>query len=429
MQDKTRICVIGLGYVGLPLAIEFAKQGVEVFGFDVSKKRIEELKKNVDSTGEVANAELERVNIEYSFSPEIIKKANFLIVAVPTPIDESKKPDLSLIKSASKTIGENIQEGSIVVFESTVYPGVTEEICQPIIEKHSCLKCGVDWKIGYSPERMNPGDKEHSVDKIVKVVSGMDEEALKRIAETYEIVCAAGVHRVSNIKTAEAAKVIENIQRDLNIALVNELTLIFHRLDINTKDVLEAAETKWNFHKYVPGAPGGHCIPVDPYYLTYRAEELGYNPQIILAGRRINEYMPEYVAELMINGLIEAEKNIRNSKVLVLGLTFKENVKDVRNSKIKNTIKKLKDLGVDIYGYDPLLSKEEKEEFGVKASFLSEAIPKMDGIILSVLHNEFKSLTLEKIKGFTNGRPVLVDIKSHFLSQKPAEKGFIYKCL
>ncbi|MCX6789506.1 MAG: nucleotide sugar dehydrogenase [Candidatus Gribaldobacteria bacterium] len=429
-EDNLKICVIGLGYVGLPLAIEFAKKGVAVYGFDVKESRVTELKAGHDSSDEVTDADLAVVKIEYSFDPGVIKKANFLVVAVPTPVDQAKKPDLSLVESASRVVGENIQPGSVVVYESTVYPGVTEDICVPIIEKYSGLKCGVDWKIGYSPERMNPGDKEHSVDKIIKVVSGMDQESSDKIAQVYGLVCLAGVFKAANIKTAEAAKVIENIQRDLNIALINELALIFHRLGINTQEVLEAAGTKWNFHKYQPGLVGGHCLGVDPYYLTYRAEELGYRSEVILAGRHINESMADYVAELLIKGLVQASKKIKDAKVLILGLTFKENVRDTRNSKVRDIIKKLQEYGCDVYACDPLVEKEEaKNRFKVKyLANLSEA-QNMDGVILATLHNEFKTITLERLKIIMPEAPVLVDVKSFYLKQKPQEKGFIYQAL
>jgi len=430
IKDNLKICVIGLGYVGLPLAIEFAKKGVEVYGFDVKEKRVAELRAGHDSSDEVADADLASAKIEYSFDPAIIKKANFVVVAVPTPVDQAKKPDLSLVESASRVVGENIQKGSVVVYESTVYPGVTEDICLPIIEKYSGLKCGVDWKIGYSPERMNPGDKEHSVDKIIKVVSGMDQDSLEKVAQVYGIVCTAGVFKAANIKTAEAAKVIENIQRDLNIALMNELALIFHRLNINTQEVLEAASTKWNFHKYQPGLVGGHCIGIDPYYLTYRAEEVGYNPEVILAGRRINDSMADYVAELLIKGLTQAGKKIKDAKVLILGLTFKENVRDTRNSKVKDIIKKLQEYGCVVCAYDPLVEKEEAEgRFKVKYLASLNETSKMDGVILAVLHHEFKAITLEQLKAMMLENPVLVDVKSHFLKQKPQESGFIYRAL
>jgi UDP-N-acetyl-D-glucosamine/UDP-N-acetyl-D-galactosamine dehydrogenase len=409
-----RVCVVGLGYVGLPVAVEFGNTEVPTFGFDINEKKISELKEDYDAMGEISTEALKATEVEYSADPAIMKKANFLIVAVPTPIDQAKKPDIRLVKLASKTIGENLAKGSVVVFESTVYPGLTEEICIPIIEKASGLKCGEEWKIGYSPERINPGDKEHTIDKIIKVVSGMDEESLDLISEVYEVICKAGVHRAANIKTAEAAKVIENVQRDLNIALVNELSLIFERVGIKTQDVLAAAGTKWNFHKYHPGLVGGHCIGVDPYYLTYRAQELGYHPQIILAGRRINDYMPEHVAELMIRGLAQAGKPIKDSRVLVLGLTFKEDVPDMRNSKIKGTIKKLQTYGVKVFGHDPLLSEDEVESFGVEYVASLDEARDMDGIVLSAIHKPFRAMELKDFSPYYNGTGVFIDVKSHF---------------
>jgi len=429
MPPKTKICVIGLGYVGLPLAVAFAKAGKEVFGFDIKKERIQELKKGIDSADEIKSSDLRRVKICYSADPKIIQKANFIIAAIPTPVDRAKRPDLSLLKKATKTIGENIRKGAIVVFESTVYPGLTEEICVPIIEKYSHLNEGSDWHIGYSPERINPGDREHAISKIIKIVSASNKEALEKTARIYGSVCKAGIYKAPNIKTAEAAKVIENIQRDLNIALMNELSLIFHRLDINTQEVLEAAATKWNFHTYQPGMPSGHCLPVDPYYLTYRAEELGYHPQVILAGRRINDSMPQYVAELTIQGLIEAGKRVQRAKVLVMGLTFKENVKDIRNSKAKEIIETLKKYKVDLYAHDPLLSRRVMTGFEVKNISELARAPKMDGIVLCLVHKQFKKISLKKIQEITKKNPVLIDVKSHFLSKKPERRGFIYKSL
>lgn len=428
MPPKTKICIIGLGYVGLPLAVAFAKKGYEVFGFDI-KKRINDLKHNFDSTAEVESEDLKRTKIIYSANPEILKKANFFIVAIPTPIDRAKRPDLSLLKKAAKIVGKNIQKGSIVVFESTVYPGVTEEICAPIIEKYSHLKTGRDWYLGYSPERINPGDKEHSIDKVVKIVSGINKDTLDTIAKIYGSICKAGIYKAPNIKTAEAAKVIENIQRDLNIALINELSLIFHRLGICTQEVLEAAATKWNFHRYEPGLVGGHCIGVDPYYLTYRAEEMGYHPEVILAGRKINDYMPQYVVEMLLQGLIKAGKRVQNSKVLILGLTFKENVKDTRNSKTRDIIQKLKKNKVRVYGYDPLLSSEEIRDFKIKSISSLQRMPKMDGVILPIIHNPFKRLSLSFLKKIMKKHPVLIDVKSFYRKQNPQNKGFIYKCL
>jgi len=412
MSDKLKICVVGLGYVGLPLAVEFAKQKIPVIGFDISGEKIAKLKKDNDPNQEIPSNVLQKVKIEYTSDATKLKLANFIIVAVPTPINKAKQPDMRMLKNASRLVGQNLTKQSIVVFESTVYPGATEEVCLPIIEKGSGLKLGKDFKLGYSPERINPGDKEHTIGKIVKVVSGSDEKTLELIAKVYSIACKAGVHKAPNIKTAEAAKVIENTQRDLNIALMNELAIIFHKIGINTKDVLDAAGTKWNFHKYTPGLVGGHCIGVDPYYLTYKAEMLGYYPQVILAGRRINDYMSEYVADMMIKGLIKAGKKIEGAKVLVLGLTFKENVADTRNSKIKDTIKKLKEYNIDVYGLDPLLSEQEVKSFRVINVGSLETRVKFDGVILSAMHNAFNHISIFKIKKLANKKLVVIDIKS-----------------
>ena len=424
-----KICIVGLGYAGLPLALAFAKAGLEVIGFDINEKRINELKKNIDSANEIESEELKKARIEYTHNPTDIKKASFVIVAVPTPITPAKKPNLKYVKSASKIVGTNLQKGAVVVFESTVYPGVTEEICTPIIEESSGMRCGKGFKIGYSPERINPGDKEHTIEKIVKVVSGMDKESTDKIAEVYGRVIKTGIFRAASIKTAEAAKVIENIQRDLNIALMNELALIFEKMGINTKEVLEAAGTKWNFHKYCPGLVGGHCIGVDPYYLNYKAEELGYRPKIILAGRKINDWMAECVAGIAIKLLDEAEKMPEKSRILVMGLTFKENVKDIRNSKIKITIKKLKEQGVELIGCDPLLHDNVIEkEFGVKNIEFSDA-KGFDGIIVSFLHDEFKNIGLDQLRKAALENPFLLDIKSAFDSEKAKNMGFLYKSL
>ncbi len=344
MQDKFKICVVGVGYVGLPLANEFSKAGYHVIGFDSSEKRAADLKLGIDSSKSIPMDDLKRSSIIFTADPRCITDCNFIIVAVPTPITDSKLPDLEALKSASKFVGEHMQRGSIVVFESTVYPGVTREICVPIIEKHSGLICGKDWKVGYSPERINPGDGTHTIDKVIKIVSGMDKDSLETIAGVYGTVCKAGVFRAKSIETAEAAKIIENIQRDLNIALMNELSIIFQKMGIDTKDVIEAACTKWNFHKYMPGLVGGHCIGVDPYYLTYRAQEIGYHPRVILAGRMLNDSMAKHVAEMTIKALSKASKS-QNPRILVLGITFKENVPDTRNSNVKDMIAELKSFG------------------------------------------------------------------------------------
>ena len=417
------ICIVGLGYVGLPLAISFSKENFNVIGFDVNEKRINELKSNLDSNRDVKD--FQNMNINFTSNQEEIKKADFIIIAVPTPITNSKKPDLKYLESASKIVGQNLSKDAIIVYESTVYPGVTEEICKPILEKYSNLKCGKDFKIGYSPERINPGDKTHTIEKIKKIVSGIDKESTEIIARTYEKIIKVGIYKAPNIKTAEAAKVIENIQRDLNIALMNELSLIFKKLNIDTKDVLEAARTKWNFHNYHPGLVGGHCIGIDPYYLTYKAEQIGYHPQVILAGRRINDYMPEHVAELVVRGLNQIGKVTKNSKILILGLTFKENVKDTRNSKILKTIEKLKEYGANTYGYDPLI---DESEFNIQSTDLDRE-KDFDCIILATPHDDFKEITLEKLKSISKDQPLLIDIRNFFDKKQAINQGFIYHSL
>ncbi|MEM2954735.1 MAG: nucleotide sugar dehydrogenase [Candidatus Nanoarchaeia archaeon] len=394
-MDK-KICIVGLGYVGLPLAIAFAKAGFDVTGFDVKKDRIAELKNGEDSTNEVSKEELVRVKINYTDNPTEIKNCNFIIVAVPTPIDKYNRPDLSFVESASEIVGKNLSKNSIVVFESTVYPGVTEEICVPIIEKYSGLKCGVDWKIGYSPERINPGDKEHTIDKIVKIVSGMDEESLNMIAEVYGKITT--VFKAKNIKTAEAAKIIENIQRDLNIALVNELAIIFNKLGIKTHDVLEAASTKWNFHKYVPGLVGGHCIGVDPYYLVHKAIEIGHHSEVILAGRRINDNMHKFIADKIIKELSSRGKKNTDSKIFIMGLTFKENVKDARNSRVLHLINELKSYGLQIFGYDPVLGAELVSKNFEIPYLEPNQIKNVDCIIIASPHQQFKNISTQEFK-------------------------------
>lgn len=430
--ENIKIAVVGLGYVGLPLAVAFGKSRfAPVVGLNKSQSRIDWLKAGHDPNKDVLDEDLKQAKIEFTLDSSVLSRANFIIVTVPTPINKAKQPDLSPVIKASEMIGKYIKPGTVVVYESTVYPGVSEDVCVPIIEKLSGLKCGNDWKIGYSPERVNPGDYEHTLERIVKVVSGMDAETLELVSAVYGEICKGGVHKAPNIKTAEAAKVIENIQRDLNIALMNELCLIFHRLGINTKDVIDAAGTKWNFHKYQPGLVGGHCIGVDPYYLTYRAQELGYNPEVILAGRRINDWMPEYVADLMIRGLVEAGKIVQGSRVLVMGLTFKEDIRDIRNSKIYDTIKKLQSYGVRVLGYDPNLREEEIEKFGVEYVSTPVSELRVDGIVLATLHKQFKEMKLEDFAGCFNGngRGVLVDVKSYYFTEAKNRAGIIYKCL
>jgi UDP-N-acetyl-D-glucosamine/UDP-N-acetyl-D-galactosamine dehydrogenase len=426
-MKNLRICLVGLGYVGLPLAVAFGRK-VPTLGFDISSKKIEALKKRIDPMHEVPEKELKKADIEFSNDPAIIKRANFIIVAVPTPITDAKVPDLSPLESSSAIVGKNLSKGAIVVYESTVYPGATEEVCVPILEEHSGLKCGVDFKIGYSPERINPGDTEHTVERIVKVVSGMDEESSKRVAAVYGMVIKAGVHEASSIKVAEAAKVIENIQRDLNIALANELSLIFDRIGIDTREVMAAAATKWNFHRYHPGLVGGHCIGVDPYYLTFKAQQLGYEPQIILAGRHINEYMSHHVAEKTIKGLARRDKPLSQCTVLVLGLTFKENVGDYRNSKAKDVITELRNFAVKVIACDPLIDDDVvKRVFNVDNTPISK-LPPVEGVVLITPHEEFRALTLPKLKQMMP-KPVLVDIRGFYPRKEAEAMGFIYDTL
>jgi len=412
MKHKT-ICIVGLGYVGLPLAETFSNH-LKTIGFDIDEEKVKRLNESNNED-----------NIEFTSDPSKIKQADFVLIAVPTPVTRFKEPDLSFVKSAAKTVGKNLKKGTIVVLESTVYPGVTEEIVKPILEEASGLKCGEDFKIGYSPERINPGDEAHTLDKITKIVAGMDEETTEILADLYGLI--TNVYKAKDIKTAEAAKVIENIQRDLNIALMNELAIIFHKMGLDTKAVLEAASTKWNFHRYSPGLVGGHCIPVDPYYLVYKAKELGYHPQVILAGRAINDYMPKYVAEMALKGLNEVGKVIKGSKVLIMGLTYKENVPDTRESPVMEMVKELKEFGVNVYGYDPLLSKEEIEAFGVKA--LDDFNVIMDCVIVAVAHDEFKKMGLEDVSKFMNNKPIIVDARGMFDEEEAKEKGFYYRRL
>lgn len=423
------ICIVGLGYVGLPLAVEFAEQKWSIVGFDINSKRIQELRDGHDRTNEIADDRLQNIMMEYSDDPTNIRRGDIVIVTVPTPITKANIPDLSLVESASKIVGENLKKGAVIVFESTVYPGVTEKICVPIIEKESGMKCGVDWKVGYSPERVNPGDTEHTISQIIKVVSGMDEECTEKLARVYGSVCKAGVHVAPNIKTAEAAKVIENIQRDLNIALMNELSLIFKRMGIDTKDVIAAAGTKWNFVKYQPGLVGGHCIGVDPYYLTHRAEELGYHPQVILAGRRVNDSMAGYIAELCIKALSRSGKPILTSRVLILGVTFKEDIPDTRNSKVQDVISALKSYGLRVQLYDPLISEDEKRLFDGEWLTTLEGARDFDAIILATPHKEFRSMSFTRFRTMMAETPILIDIKSIFPRTEAQSLNIIYESL
>jgi UDP-N-acetyl-D-galactosamine dehydrogenase len=419
------VAVVGLGYVGLPLAVSLAKH-VPVVGFDINTRRVEELQQGIDRTGETLGGDLKSPNISFTTDAKHLHRCKYIIVAVPTPVDKANVPDLEPVISASRIVGENLSKGSIVIFESTVYPGVTEEVCLPILEEKSGLKLG-DFKIGYSPERINPGDHEHTVDKVVKIVSGCDAETLDEVDALYSLV-AKSVYRASSIATAEAAKVIENIQRDLNIALMNELSLIFSRLGLNTDEVLAAAGTKWNFHKYHPGLVGGHCIGVDPYYLTYRAQQFGYHPQVILAGRQINDSMPIRVGEMVIKGISHVGKPIKGATVLILGLTFKENVPDIRNSKVHDTITYLQGFGIKVLGCDPLLSADTvRKYFGIE-NVAFDKVTKCDCILLANKHSAFGSLTLDQFKARMSP-PVLIDIKNLFDRKAAESVGFYYRSL
>jgi UDP-N-acetyl-D-glucosamine/UDP-N-acetyl-D-galactosamine dehydrogenase len=412
-KDRARkIAVVGLGYVGLPIAVAFGKQQ-HVIGFDINKAKIAELQKGIDHTGEVSDEDLKATDVQYTSQPSELKAADFIIVAVPTPINEALQPDLTALRKSSELIGANLSPGSIVVFESTVYPGATEEVCQPILEQASGMKCGVDFKLGYSPERINPGDKEHRLETIVKVVSAQDSASLEIVAKTYELVVKAGIHRAPSIKVAEAAKVIENTQRDLNIALMNELALIFHRLGIDTKSVLEAAGTKWNFLKFSPGLVGGHCIGVDPYYLTSKAESVGYHPQVILAGRRINNGMGKFVAEQTMKRLSDLARPVNDLKVAVLGLTFKENVPDLRNSRVPDIIRELQEYGVQVLVHDPVASPEEAvAEYGIHLSKWDE-LKNIDGLVIAVAHRSYADMgipsLLKPLRSQWEG--VVIDVK------------------
>ena len=415
---QTKVAVVGLGYVGLPLAVEFGKS-VKTIGFDVDRLRVAQLKKQIDRNGESSKEEIRSAKfLEFTSDPRRLKEAGFIAVAVPTPVTESKQPDLYFVKRASEIIGGNLSKGSIVVFEPTVYPGVTEDVCVPLLEKFSKLKYKKDFKVGYSPERINPGDKQHTIANIVKVVSGCDRASLDEIAKIYGLIVRAGIFKARSIKTAEAAKVIENTQRDLNIALMNELALIFHKAGIDTKSVIEAAGTKWNFVKAYPGLVGGHCIGVDPYYLTYKAEELGYHPQVILSGRRINHNMGKYVAEETVKRLIHTGKVVKGSRVVVLGVTFKENVSDIRNSRVIDLINQLKDYGMNVSVCDPLADKKAmKHEYGIDLVDYHANL-KADALVIAVSHEVFKKrLNLSSLKKhliFTRGKAVLIDVKGIF---------------
>lgn len=427
ISKKEKISLVGLGYVGMPIAIEFAKRGVNVLGFDLNASKIETYKSGIDPTNEVGDDVIKETTVDFTADEARLREAKFHIVAVPTPVNIDHTPDLTPVEYASRILGRNLTKDSIVVFESTVYPGVTEEVCVPILEKESGLKCGVDFKVGYSPERINPGDKVHRLNNITKIVSGMDEESLDIIAKIYEIVVDAGVHRADSIKVAEAAKVIENSQRDINIAFMNELSIIFNKLGIDTKSVLEAAGTKWNFLKFYPGLVGGHCIGVDPYYLTYKAEMMGYHSQIILSGRRINDDMGKYVAENIVKKLIAAGKADKDARVAILGFTFKEDCPDTRNTKIVDIINELKEYGINPIISDPIADAYEAEKlYGIKFVPV-DSIKNMDAVVLAVSHKEFKNISMDYIdKLYGDGKKVLIDVKG-LLNRKEYEiAGYSY---
>ncbi len=423
---KNKIAIIGLGYVGLPLAAHLSRH-FTVVGYDVSEANVAELKRGHDRTMELSDGELQKSKIHFTSKPADISGCKLFIVAVPTPVDHFHVPDLSAMENASAIIGRHLSAGSCVVYESTVYPGVTEDVCVPILERESKLKFGRDFTVGYSPERINPGDKVHTVDNTIKIISASDEATLNLLEGIYSAVVKVGLHRASSIKVAEAAKVIEKTQRDINIALMNELAIIFNKMGIDTLEVLEAAGTKWNFLNFRPGLVGGHCIGVDPYYLTYKAESIGYRPEVILSGRRINDNMGKYIAERAVKMLIAADIQIRKARVAVLGLSFKENVPDLRNTRVVDIINELKDYGIEVLAHDPLAIPEEAQQHcGINTVSLKD-IKNVDAVILAVAHDEYKSIGLAKIASLCcKGRPVVLDIKAVFEPQAATDMGINY---
>lgn len=428
VSGEEKVSLVGLGYVGMPIAVAFARK-IKVVGFDLNSAKIDLYKSGIDPTNEVGNEVIANTTVEFTADPTKLREAKFHIVAVPTPVNDDHTPDLTPVEGASRILGQNLTKGSIVVFESTVYPGVTEDICVPILEKESGLKCGVDFKIGYSPERINPGDKVHRLETITKIVSGMDDETLDEVAHVYELVVEAGVYRAESIKVAEAAKVIENSQRDINIAFMNELSIIFNKMGIDTKSVLEAAGTKWNFLKFQPGLVGGHCIGVDPYYLTYKAEELGYHSQIILSGRRINDDMGKYVAENLVKNLIKADIPVKTAKVAILGFTFKENCPDTRNTKIIDIYNELKEYGITaMVTDDDADAAEAKRLYGIEFVPISD-IKDCDAVILAVAHDSYKKLSMNDIAGLykaSNPVKVLTDLKGILDKKAYQNAGYLY---
>ena len=426
LSGKEKLSLVGLGYVGMPIAVAFAKK-IKVIGFDLNKAKIELYKSGIDPTREVGDEAVKNSSVEFTADETKLREAKFHIVAVPTPVNDDHTPDLTPVEGASEILGRNLTRGSVVVFESTVYPGVTEDVCVPILERESGLKCGEDFKIGYSPERINPGDKVHRLETIMKIVSGMDDITLDTVAKVYSLVVKAGVHRAESIKVAEAAKVIENSQRDINIAFMNELSIIFNKMGIDTQSVLKAAGTKWNFLKFYPGLVGGHCIGVDPYYLTYKAEMLGYHSQVILAGRRINDDMGKYVAQNAVKKLISADKSVKGARVAILGFTFKENCPDTRNTKVIDIVNELREYGIEPVICDPEAdSAEAKKLYGIEFKDIS-SVKDADAVILAVAHDEFKKFTIDDIGAFFGeGRKVLLDIKGLLDRKEYENAGYVY---
>lgn len=425
LKKEAKLALVGLGYVGMPIAVEFSKK-VNVIGFDINKEKIAAYRRGTDPTSEVGDEAIRKAGVEWTDDETKLREAEFIIVAVPTPINDDTTPDLTPVIGSSEIVGRNLCKGAVVVYESTVYPGVTEEICLPILERESGLKCGVDFKIGYSPERINPGDKVHRLPTIKKIVSGMDAESLEEIADVYGLVVEAGVHRASSIRVAEAAKVIENSQRDINIAFMNELSVIFNRMGIDTLEVLEAAGTKWNFLGFRPGLVGGHCIGIDPYYLTYRAEQFGYHSQVILAGRRINDGMGKYVAEQTVKQMISAGKTIQNARIGCLGITFKEDCPDTRNSKVNDIIKELREYGIETIVCDPVAdAMDAKRFYGVDLKPLSE-LRDLDCLIIAVSHRAFKSITDAELSAMFRDEKILIDVKGIRDKDKLISEGYHY---
>jgi UDP-N-acetyl-D-galactosamine dehydrogenase len=429
LEKHEKVAVIGLGYVGMPIAVAFAKK-VNVIGYDLNTKKIDLYRAGIDPTNEVGDDEIKNTKVDFTSEETRLREAKFHIIAVPTPINSDKTPDLSPVEGASSIVGRNLTKGSIVVYESTVYPGVTEDVCVPILERESGLKCGVDFKIGYSPERINPGDKVHRLENIIKIVSGMDEESLDEIAKVYELVIEVGVHRAGSIKVAEAAKVVENSQRDINIAFMNELAMVFDRMGIDTKEVIEAMNTKWNALGFTPGLVGGHCIGVDPYYFVYEAEKLGYHSQIILSGRKINDGMGKFVADAIIKKLILANKVVRQAKVVILGITFKENTPDTRNSKVVDIIDGLREYGIEPIVVDPEADADEaKHEYGIDLVDIND-VKDVDCLVLAVAHDIFKQMSWDDIDSlygeFDNNEKILIDVKSILDRSEIEEKGYSY---